>query len=599
MNFFSCSCRCFSVGISAVCLSTLAVRGQSITITPSAVSNTYSNALTLNVTSLTNGEQVTIQHFLDLNGNSAVDPGEPMIDAFKITDGGASVIGGVTNLNVPFDSTSATGAITTTLSFAPSLENIVGQHIYRLASPTHRFTAVDTTFNVTNAALAQAVTGTVFATSTPQPNAIVVALHQPDNNYNAGAVADSNGNYFLKLSPGTYSLFAVGTNSYFDGGIAPQVTLTNGMTTTNNLFVTNAVVTISGQVYDAGNSNTLGGVELQLSQSSGNLVAYAFTDTNGNYNAGVTSNNWKIKLSGQRMARRAYVVPQTTALSVNATLGSVTNANIALTKGNALFYGRITDAPNNPFANIDIGVNNAPAQFKASGYSDTNGNYSVAIWGGTNAWFSFPNNDNYYLLSNYVISAPPSATLATNQAALQNFIVLPITATISGRLVNNLGSPVYPVGVGAGMTTSNGTSFATLKYDTDTNGNFTVGVANGAWIVSAAPVGNHGLETVGYYEPDFPAVSVPPDATGITIIVYPTNLFFLNQAERISSTQFGMNLNASSGNNYTILATTNLSLPSSNWFNVLVISNLVGNSYFIQDNQATNSQRFYRALLGP
>ena len=83
------------------------------------------------------------------------------------------------------------------------------------------------------------------------------------------------------------------------------------------------------------------------------------------------------------------------------------------------------------------------------------------------------------------------------------------------------------------------------------------------------------------------------------IIAYPTHVFFLNQAARISATQFGMCLNAPAGNNYTILLTTDLSLPSSSWNTLLIVSNLPGSPYFIQDNGATDTQRFYRTLLGP
>ena len=91
----------------------------SLTVTPSAVGNTYAGDITLNITGLTNGESVQVQTYLDLNSNGVVDAGEPLVDVFGLTDGGASVIGGVTNISVPFDSNSATGAITASLSFRP------------------------------------------------------------------------------------------------------------------------------------------------------------------------------------------------------------------------------------------------------------------------------------------------------------------------------------------------------------------------------------------------------------------------------------------------------------------------------------------------
>jgi hypothetical protein len=46
------------------------------------------------------------------------------------------------------------------------------------------------------------------------------------------------------------------------------------------------------------------------------------------------------------------------------------------------------------------------------------------------------------------------------------------------------------------------------------------------------------------------------------------------------------------GANYTVQASTNLS--GSNWFNLFSL-NLSSSAVFLQDNQATNRQRFYRA----
>ncbi len=72
----------------------------------------------------------------------------------------------------------------------------------------------------------------------------------------------------------------------------------------------------------------------------------------------------------------------------------------------------------------------------------------------------------------------------------------------------------------------------------------------------------------------------------------------LSQPARLSPTQFGFNLGGSPGVNYTVVASTNLSVPLSNWFTV-VTTNLLGNSALIQDNQATNRQRFYRGKTAP
>ena len=82
------------------------------TVTPSAVSNTYTGTITLQVTGLTNTETVVVQKFVDLNTNGVVGGADTLVQQFTLQDGMASVIGGVTNRNVPGDLNSTTGAIT-------------------------------------------------------------------------------------------------------------------------------------------------------------------------------------------------------------------------------------------------------------------------------------------------------------------------------------------------------------------------------------------------------------------------------------------------------------------------------------------------------
>jgi hypothetical protein len=71
----------------------------------------------------------------------------------------------------------------------------------------------------------------------------------------------------------------------------------------------------------------------------------------------------------------------------------------------------------------------------------------------------------------------------------------------------------------------------------------------------------------------------------------------LNQPARASDTQFSFMLSGLTGQTYTILASTNLTLPMSNWVTVLT-TNLSTSPAFIEDNQATNKQRFYRVKFG-
>ncbi len=583
-----------------------------VTVTPSATSNTYSGFITLNITGLTTGQQVKVQTYLDLNGNGVVDANDPLVDVFSIADGGVTLIGGVTNISAPYDTNPAAGTITTALSFAPSLESMVGQKIYRVISnPPGAFTPVTAVLTVTNAATGQSVSGMVYSNGvTPLPNAVVVALSAANQNYFSGTIADNSGHYFLTLAPGSYVLLATMPGFYADQGFAAEVTLTNGMSATNDLVLTNGTVAISGSVFDAVSSNALGGVFLQaqcqISQHH-QLFEIGFTDTNGNYTFGVTSNNWKIKAEDDRLAHRGYLTPQNNVLTVDASSGSVTNAGFGLYRGNALFYGQVTIS-NVPVANCPMNANDDEQQLSSKSFTDLNGNYAIVALFNTNVldtnatWSCSPNTSNdtgarIATLANFIFSEVDQITFTNGQAYLKNFIGLPITATISGQLTDNLGNPISSVGVGASSTIA-GNNFVTSFIDTDNNGDYSFGAANGQWFVNANCCGGDGLENNGLYDPaNFHIVNIPPTNAVVNIVVYPANTPLLAQPGKVSPSQFNLNLYGASGFNYTVQASTNLA--ATNWTTLTIVSNLPGNPYLIQDFQATNSARFYRAFQGP
>jgi hypothetical protein len=565
-----------------------------LSVSPSVISNTYQGDITLTITGLTNTEKVIIQRWIDGNANGVIDVGEQMMESFTIADGGAMVISGVTNLNVPFDSNSATGAITTTLNFAASMaiENMTGHFVYAVVSPTGRFAPVTATFTVTNAELNQSISGTIYSNGVPSSYAMVVAQDLVAQNPVGSAVADASGHYVLALPAGNYGLIGAAQNCYFDQNSAPSFTLTNGISSTNNLFLTGGGPnTISGSVYDAGNSNGIGGLLLQF--QSGSLFEIAFTDTNGNYSAAVSPAFWKIQATKERLARRAYLVPQAT-FQVDTTGGSVTNANIALPEGNALFYGRVTDNLNNPFANVEVDGSTDNNTYSAKGFTDLNGYYAVAVLGDlTNYWNCSVNNGEGTAIANYIINTFESTTNAPNQVNLQNFIALPATATISGHVQSNSGTNIVGVSLQASATIG-GNNYSTLDASTDGSGNYSLAVAVGNWDVEFLTGGNDSgnLDVQGYEDlasPHF--VTIPPTSAVLNLTVYPIGTPFITSPQHVSSTQFGFTINGATNVSYTVQVSTNLA--SANWVNLFSLT-LTNNSFPVVDMNATNSPRFYR-----
>lgn len=574
-----------------------ALAQQTLTVSPSAVSNTYTGVITLNITGLTNGEQVIVQRWIDLNGNGAIDAGEPMMDAFRITDNDhvSNVIGGVTNVNLPADANPTNGVITTSLNFTGfhDIENLTGHFIYQVVSPSSRFAPVTAAFVVTNAALPQSISGTIYGPgNVPLSYGVAVVQDQAANNPVGGAVADVNGNFLVTVPPGNYGLVAAFPNYFYDQSTAPSVIITSGVSSSNNLYVTNGMVSISGNVYNAANSNSIGGLLLQL--DSGSLFAIAFTDTNGNYNAAVSPSVWKIQPTKERMARRAYVLPQA-KFQVDTTTNSVVNANIALPKGNALFYGRITDASNVPFPNAEVsaGANNGN-DYSCKGYTDTNGNYAVAVLGLTNElWNAGVNSGAGTPLANYVLNQFGQYTLGTNQTVQLNFVALPATSQIHGRVTDNFGNPVSGLALSANANIS-GNNYGTLDGNTDNSGNYSLAVANGTWSVQFITGGgsSDNIDERGYEDLLAPHnVTIPPTNVTLNLTIYPIGTPFITQFQRVSSSQVNFNVNGASNVNYTVQFSTNLA--ATNW-STLESFQLTTNPFPVADMHATNSLRFYR-----
>ena len=568
---------------------------QTLTVSPSSVSNNYTGFITLNITGLNPGEQVSVQKWIDLDGNGSIDPGEPMMDAFKIADNDltSDLINGVTNINVPYDTNPTNGVITTTLNFAGNMaiENMVGHFIYRLVSPSNRFAPVTATFIVTNAALPQSVSGTIYSNGlTPLPYAVVVAQDQQLGNPVGSAVADSNGHYLLSLPPSTYSLISGYPNYYFDQSLAPSMVLTNGMSATNDLSLTNGTVTISGAVFNQANTNGIGGLLLTL--QSGNLFAIAFTDTNGDYSAAVSPSMWKIQPTKERLARRAYVLPQAT-FQIDTTTNSVANANIPLPKGNALFYGRVTDNSSAPFANIEVDAD-AHNDYSAKGFSDANGNYAVAALGGlTNEFWNANINNASGTFANYVLNQFNELTLSSNQTVLQNFVALPATAQISGHVTDNSNNPVIGVQLFASANIGGG-NYSSLDGTTDASGNYVLNVASGQWNAQFLTGGHDSgsLDVQGFVDLTGPhTASIPPTNATLNITVYPIGTPVMSQPQRMSSSQFGFNVSGASNVSYTVQVSTSLAPASWSTLESFVLTN---NPTPVVDTHATNGMRFYR-----
>ena len=464
------------------------------TITPTAVSNTYSGTITLQITGLTPGVTVVVQKFLDANTNGIIDSGDWLVQQFQMTDGQAGMaFGGVTNFNVPGDTDgTANGQITAKLNFQGGdfSQNIAGKYLFKVSgSFTPPLTNV---LIVTNFPWAQKFTGNVVsnATSTVVSNAVVLLFPPPVPGKNgpggspvAGAVANNAGSYTVQAPPGTYLPVAFRSNYLANFATAPIVTLGSGATVTTNLTMTNATSSISGNLVDAANSSIfLPGIFLPV-QSANGLIGIGFTDTNGNFSVGVRSGQWKVKADDTTLIVHGYLGLQN-GTNVNAG-ATVTNA---MPKATALIYGSVKDNLGHPLVALDVYANDQNNNlYQTDGYTDANGNYVLGVLGlgSSDPWYVQANGNNQ--LTNYIFTQENiNGNINAGQAVLQNFTAILATNHITGNVKAN-GTNIAGVGVMASAIINSVDYFQYV--DADANGNYSLNVANGSWTV--------GLETSG------------------------------------------------------------------------------------------------------
>jgi hypothetical protein len=477
------------------------------TVTPSAVSNTYTGTITLQIGGLTNGESVVVQEFLDANTNGVIGAGDWLVQQFRLTDGVASVIGGVTNINVPGDSTPTNGAITAQMNFATIAAGapIAGRYLYKLSSPSGRFTPVTNLFSITNLAYSQSISGNVVCSGTNVPNAVLLAFDGPPMNSNpvGGAIGNNAGGYAIPLPPGTYSLIAFKTNYVVNRSTAPTLTLESGAKLGTNLSLVPTTRSISGKVVDAADSSLgLPGFWV-FPMSTNSLIAVGITDTNGNFTARATASEWEINYDSMQLLALGYARFQDSQ-RVSTTTGNAAGLTIPLPKGTALFYGTVKDAQNHPLVGMRLYPSDDSDQYEGEGVTDQNGNYAVAVVAGN--WNIRPESSSNPGYANFVFPQTGRIPISEGQAVREDFVGVVATNRISGYLKDGGNRPISGVWVWA-EATINGAEFHN-GTDTDATGHYTFNVCNGTWGVGVSCGG--GGDNLGdqYLCPDSQTVTI-------------------------------------------------------------------------------------------
>lgn len=371
---------CLLAGASAI--------AAGFTISPPAITNDFKGIITLNITNLTPGQTVVVEQFTDLNGNGAIDPGEPLVWHFTVTDGQLPLIGGIRNPNVPGDDDGAVNGQIQVKLFFPTVDTTLSEaavkSVIRVSQSQNLFPPVTQPFSVAQKFYPQGVTGRVTdsATGLPLTNTLIGLGSQSTSGAKV-TQTDGTGFYTLYLLPDVYTAVVVKDGYISDQNVLVPVVCNQFVT--NNITPTNVSLTISGKVSDSATGAGLAGL-LITANTTNNLFSAAFTDTNGNYTLPVSPNNqWKLRPDKPGPDLLGYLA-LASRIKINVGGGSVPGVNISLPKATALIYGTLKDDRGNPVAGLPVVCQDINGSVEIDGRSFvTNGNYALGVTNGT--WY--------------------------------------------------------------------------------------------------------------------------------------------------------------------------------------------------------------------
>jgi hypothetical protein len=338
---------------------------------------------------------------------------------------------------------------------------------------------------------------------------------------------------------------------------------------------------LTGRVTLTGTGLPLANSIVGLQPVVGTTPFSAPTDANGNYQFYCLPGVYGI--SG--LNNDGAVYDQTQVVTVGC--GQTVTNNLTLSTGTFYIAGRVTDNSTGlgiPALSVDATTGN---NLYVLTLTDTNGNYVFRVT--TNTWKVRPTTGGA-CEAGYVGLARLNVTVANNSVSNVNFVLSPPTALIYGTIKDALANPVVGVQMSAQGLPSNfhcqGRSFVT-------NASYSLGVQAGTWF----PVPDGGdLGIRGFIGSGSTVTLVDGQVSNVNFVATRTNWPILQAPLHVGSSAFQFTLSGLAGQLYTIQRSTNLAFG--NWVAALV-TNAPCNTVLIQDPQATNNARFYRAVIVP
>jgi len=325
----------------------------------------------------------------------------------------------------------------------------------------------------------------------------------------SGSTTNSDGTFSIGVFGGTWNLSFSSDDLANQNLIGPQLpfTVTDGVNQTGIVAVALAVTSsITGTVQDS-NGNPITNLEVYASANISGTEYFVGsasgteTNNNGNYALGVANGTWQVGLDCNGLNSRGLPCVSEQSVTVPSQNQTV---NFTVPLFTAYLMGQLVDTMNNGVGNI--GVSACPQVPGNCSNSTTNsdGTFSIGVFGGTwNLGFSSSDLANQNLIGPQLQFTVTDGVNRTGIVA----VALAVTSSITGTVQESNGNPITNLFVYA-FATINGTQY-NVGGQTNNNGQYAFGVANGTWQVGLNCGGDNGLNSLGLPCVSNQSVTVP------------------------------------------------------------------------------------------
>jgi len=319
------------------------------------------------------------------------------------------------------------------------------------------------------------------APSTPLPGIEVDAEQQAGKLGLQGRSFPPDGAYALGVVAGTWD---VGPSSDdpglagFAGVQSSTVTLTNGQAQRLDFTVQSFTTHLRGRAVD-NTGAAVANLSLGVSPPNGGpWRSSTQTGPDGSFDLGMFGGTWQLGFDGEGAAALGLVRPSITVVVTDGV--DQNDLLLVLQKVTGQITGYVKDSGNRPVANVGVG---AYAYLNGSDYyvdtdTDASGYFALGVANGN--WDIWVNcnggNDNLNQLGYQCVS--DQQVNVSNNNAVVNFTVQSFTTHLRGRVVDNTGTAVANLTLGASPPNGGNWSSST---QTGPDGSFDLGIFGGTW----------------------------------------------------------------------------------------------------------------------